>query len=169
MVRFINKCSRLVDIVFTPLTLGFLVLLVVSCLAQVFTRYVLNASLPWTEEVARYCFIWTNMLGAAVLTKRKKHAVIDFMVKNLSGLKKRTHEAALCVITMMSAGVLIYQSILLLPVVAMQISPGTGLPMSYVYLSVPVGSAGIFIHMLSDFFDAVFPPKENTQPQGGVA
>ena len=30
---------------------------------QVFTRYVLQSSLPWTEEVARMVLVWLVMIG----------------------------------------------------------------------------------------------------------
>ena len=38
--------------------------LLVLIALQVFTRYVLQASLPWTEEVARMVLVWMVMLGA---------------------------------------------------------------------------------------------------------
>ena len=109
----------------------------------------------WTEEVARYCFIWGNMLGAAILVKKKGHAVIDFFVKNLKGVAKRIQEALISVIILTASGVLIYYSILIMPVVARQTSPATGISMLYVYMSVPVGSVGILIHSLSDIFDTL--------------
>ena len=44
-------------------------LLLVSVLlivAQVFTRYVMHAPLGWTEQSARFLFIWMMTLGVAV-------------------------------------------------------------------------------------------------------
>ena len=39
---------------------------------QVLFRYWLHLPLDWGEEVSRYLFIWSAMLGAAIATKRKK-------------------------------------------------------------------------------------------------
>ena len=36
--------------------------LIVACVLQVFFRFVLNNSLAWSEELARYCFIWMHMI-----------------------------------------------------------------------------------------------------------
>ncbi|MDL2263439.1 TRAP transporter small permease [Synergistaceae bacterium OttesenSCG-928-I11] len=158
MCSYIKKCSDILDRIYKPIAIIFLVVLTASCVIQVFTR-LLNASPSWTEEVARYCFIWINMLGASILSKKKGHAAIDFFVKNLKGVKRRIHTVVISVITLIAAGVLIYYSVLLIPVVAQQLSPATGIPMSYVYMAVPVGSAGIFIHALSDMFNVLFPDK----------
>lgn len=162
MGGFLKKCSDIVDRIFKPITLVFLVIIIIACVLQVFSRYILNSSIPWTEELARYCFIWANMLGAAILVKKKGHAVIDFLVKNLHGLAKSIHLTLVNGIILAASGILIYQSFLLMPVVAQQISPATSIPMSYVYMSVPVGSVGIFIHALSALFSAWLPEKADT-------
>ena len=35
---------------------------------QVFARYVLNDTPPWSEELCRYLFVWASFLGACVAT-----------------------------------------------------------------------------------------------------
>jgi TRAP-type C4-dicarboxylate transport system permease small subunit len=34
-------------------------------------------SFPWTEELARYVFIWTVMVGMAAATREKEHVVLE--------------------------------------------------------------------------------------------
>jgi TRAP-type transport system small permease protein len=46
---------------------------------QVAFRYVLNAPLTWTEELARYLYIWACWLGAPVALRRGNHIVIAFV------------------------------------------------------------------------------------------
>ena len=50
--------------------LGFIVFL------QFFTRYVLNDSLAWTEEIARYGLIWVTYIGAIMVTRRHTHIAV---------------------------------------------------------------------------------------------
>ena len=38
---------------------------------QFFTRYILNDSLAWTEEIARYGLMWLVFIGGAVVTRKQ--------------------------------------------------------------------------------------------------
>lgn len=44
---------------------------------QVFMRYVMQASLSWSEELARYIFIWLIYLGISYGAKIMKHIKIE--------------------------------------------------------------------------------------------
>jgi TRAP-type C4-dicarboxylate transport system permease small subunit len=57
---------------------------------QVFTRYVLNNSLAWTEEIARYLLILVTFVGAAIAVRRNSHIMIEFCYRYLSAPAART-------------------------------------------------------------------------------
>ena len=48
---------------------------------QFFTRYVLNDSASWTEEIARYLLIATVFTGAAIGVARNNHIQVDFFYR----------------------------------------------------------------------------------------
>jgi len=50
---------------------------------QFVTRYVLNDSAAWTEEIARYLLIGVVFIGAAVGVKRNNHIHVDFLYRYL--------------------------------------------------------------------------------------
>ena len=52
---------------------------------QVFYRYVLNNSLYWPEEAARWAFVWTVFLGMALGIARHGHIAIDILAARLKG------------------------------------------------------------------------------------
>ena len=54
-------------------TLAFIVFL------QFFTRYVLNDSLAWTEEIARYGLMWVVFIGGAMVTRRNTHIAVELL------------------------------------------------------------------------------------------
>lgn len=49
-------------------------------LVQVVMRYVFNSPLTWSEELARYLFIWCAFLGWIVASRRNSHLAMTFVV-----------------------------------------------------------------------------------------
>src|SRR5881275_1538637 len=48
---------------------------------QFFTRYALNDSASWTEEIARYLLIATAFVGAAINVRKNNHIQVDFFYR----------------------------------------------------------------------------------------
>jgi len=61
--------------------LGFFWLLGLCVFYQFFTRYALNDSASWTEEIARYLLICTVFMGISSATRRTRHIHVDFMYR----------------------------------------------------------------------------------------
>jgi TRAP-type C4-dicarboxylate transport system permease small subunit len=51
---------------------------------QFFTRYILNDSLAWTEEIARYLLICVAFIGAGMAARRNTHIQVEFLYVYLS-------------------------------------------------------------------------------------
>lgn len=45
---------------------------------QFFTRYVLNDSLAWTEEIARYLLVCVTFIGAGMAARKNSHIHVEF-------------------------------------------------------------------------------------------
>jgi len=50
---------------------------------QFFTRYALNDSAAWTEEIARYLLVATVFIGAATCVRKNNHIQVDFFYRLL--------------------------------------------------------------------------------------
>ena len=73
----------------TAIAVVFLMLtMVASLLTGVFFRYVVNAALPWPEELARFAMIWLTMLGAGLVTRYGGHIAVTFLINRLRGAPK---------------------------------------------------------------------------------
>ena len=70
--------------------LSFMTLLV---LYQVFTRYVLNNPAAFTEELVRYCLMWTGFVGAAYAFSTRQHMALFLVLEKLPDKSKRMLQA----------------------------------------------------------------------------
>jgi TRAP-type C4-dicarboxylate transport system permease small subunit len=58
--------------------------LMVGCvILQFFTRYVLNDSFAWTEEIAIYALVAVVFLGSALCVRVSRHIQVDFLYRYL--------------------------------------------------------------------------------------
>ena len=56
---------------------------------QFFTRYVLDDSLAWTEEIARYLLIMTGFVGSIMAVRKNTHIMVEFFYRYIPGLTAR--------------------------------------------------------------------------------
>ncbi len=80
-----HAADEAVDLSRTPiegwLALAFFWALGLTVFYQFFTRYVLNNSAAWTEEIARYLLIGTVFVGAAIGVAKNNHIQVDFFYR----------------------------------------------------------------------------------------
>jgi TRAP-type C4-dicarboxylate transport system permease small subunit len=65
------------------------VAILLTMVLQIAFRYVLAAPLTWTEELARYLYIWACWLGAPVALRRGNHVTIVVVAERLPGVLGR--------------------------------------------------------------------------------
>jgi TRAP-type C4-dicarboxylate transport system permease small subunit len=65
------------------IALGFFWVLGLTVLYQFVTRYVLNDSAAWTEEIARYLLISTVFIGATIGVAKNNHIQVDFFYRHM--------------------------------------------------------------------------------------
>jgi len=108
---------------------------------QFVMRRVFNNSLVWSEELARYMFIWLIYIGIAYGAKLKRHIKVEVLVNALP-IKIQPYLLMLGeVIFLGFALFIIYSSygIVLRQMALGQNSPALGIPMSVVYAAPTVG------------------------------
>ena len=62
---------------------AFFWVLAVTIFYQFFTRYVLNDSAAWTEEIARYLLICMVFVGVSAMVRMQRHIHVDFLYRLL--------------------------------------------------------------------------------------
>lgn len=66
---------------------------------QFFTRYILNDSVAWTEEIARYLLIGVTFFGSVMATRKKSHIAVEFLFRWVPSTGRRIAQFLIDVIT----------------------------------------------------------------------
>jgi len=110
-------------------------------IVAVFCRYVLNASLMWGEELARYLAIWMICLGLGLAHRRGAHVAVNSALSWFPKIPRR-------VVTSVSESVTLLMCILVTWFSWLaaqsnfqtgQLSPALGIDIAWIYLAIPVG------------------------------
>jgi TRAP-type C4-dicarboxylate transport system permease small subunit len=131
----IDKLNRIIILIIVPL---FTIMSAVT-LIQVLFRYVFKLPLSWTEELARFLFVWVVFLGSAVSVKELAHVGVEYFLDRLSFGKKK-------VITVIAYSACVVMALILTKAgwdvtrrTFAQLAPSMQIPMAYVYFAYPLG------------------------------
>jgi TRAP-type transport system small permease protein len=113
---------------------------------QFFTRYILNDSLAWTEEIARYGLMWIVFIGGIMVTRRNSHIAVELLSNVMKpGPLRAGLLAFVDFIKLAFIGLLAYLSITITERMHLQRMTVFDLPMSYVYGGVAFGCIFMFV------------------------
>ncbi len=126
---------RVLRLVCTVLIAAFVVIV----LTAVFFRYVVNDSLTWGEQVARYLFIWMIMLGMPILYHEKANVSFDMLLAKLSARKQRVVGVVLDGLVVAFAIFMSVQAIAYIGKVGGNVLEGLGIPQWMVIVAQPIG------------------------------
>ncbi|PKH00521.1 TRAP transporter small permease [Paraglaciecola sp. MB-3u-78] len=90
---------------------GLLALMLGMILAQVFFRYVLNDSLAWTEELAKFAMVWVACLVAPWAYRAHLNVSIQMFADALPAVLRRITELLITLLVMVICGIFFLQSL----------------------------------------------------------
>ena len=125
-----------------------LVALVAVTFSQVVFRYVLEASLSWSEELARFLLMWLAALSAAYAMKTGAHFALRFVVDRTPPNVQRWIVSVVALSSAAFLAVFAYQSLRFIIEVHDMVAPATRMSMAIPYSSAFVGSALTLYYVL---------------------
>ncbi|MBP6813273.1 MAG: TRAP transporter small permease [Burkholderiaceae bacterium] len=128
--------------------LALMLALVGDVFLGVFSRYILQATFQWYDEVARLCFIWIVFLGAAVAVKRGMHFRMRLVVDRLGPSAARFADRLVTLATMAFGAVLVAGGYGIYPIAQRQVTDALEISMLWFYAALPVGGALIIFYAL---------------------
>ncbi|MFP4482028.1 MAG: TRAP transporter small permease [Thermovirgaceae bacterium] len=144
-------------------TLAFNVVLIFS---QVVMRYVFQNSLYWSEELARFVFLWFSWIGTSFAVREGAHLKVSMIADRLGGKAKSMLELMSLGIWLAFSIFLAFQGWKITSFIASmgQTSPALYIPMYLTYASVPTGSALMAARLLLELKKFL---KGQQVPSGG--
>ena len=95
MKQFLGKVKFWMDKFLSIACAVLLSFMTILVLIQVFSRYVLNSPVAFTEELVRYSLIWTGFIGAAYAFSTREHMSLTLVRDKFTG---KAHTALLVAI-----------------------------------------------------------------------
>ena len=131
----------MVDRVALVLCVALLVGLVGVVVISVIFRYVLNSSLLWGEELARYLAIWLVFLGLSVAHRRGQHVAVGSLLRFAPFVRRSGARRIAELVTFLLCALVTWAGFeaAWLNFENGQVSPALQIPIAWAYLAVPVG------------------------------
>lgn len=137
--------ERVILAIVAPVVLG----LVGLGFAAIVLRHVAGGAyaLVWAEEVIRYGFVWVFWLVAPVVVRRDAAFEVDLVTRRLPPRVRRTVELAGRLGVLVLLGTYVWWGLRMVAINASQLSTSLEVPMSWVYLAIPVGALGMAVEV----------------------
>lgn len=125
-----------------------MIVLIVVCFLQVWFRLVMKEPLAWTEELARYAFVWLTFIGGAAVVGNWGHFQVDFLLTYLPpwAVKVLRYFGYACILVF--AYIMAVHGWELLAKVFRQKSAAMLISMSYPYAALPLSGVLMVLHLV---------------------
>ena len=141
-----------------------LTFMTVLVLIQVFSRYVLNNPVAFTEELVRYSLIWTGFIGAAYAFSTREHMSLTLVRDKFTG---KAHTALLVVID----GLILLMAIFVFTIggfklavsASREFSALLGIPRSLVYSIAPISGVFIVLAQIINIYEDITGEEVNSK------
>jgi TRAP-type C4-dicarboxylate transport system permease small subunit len=134
------------EVVFITIALG---IMSVVTFGAVISRFSFHYPLPWSEELVRYLFAWTSMVGSSVAVRAGAHIGINVVTDKLPGKMKKSVEVIAIFFSISFCVALLFIGWDQVQNQAGQLSPAMQLNMAVVYACLPVGAVLMIISLVA--------------------
>jgi TRAP-type transport system small permease protein len=135
---------------------------------QVFSRFVLNATPSWSEEIQIFGHIWLVFLAIPIAYRRGAHITVEAIRSYLARWMNKALDLAIELLWIGFAVATAYYSYRVSLVTGNSVSPGLEIPMSYPYYGMILGSVYLLLVVIRRLAGEL-PPDPDDLPPGVAA
>lgn len=147
------KIKNTLDKVLSIFSISLFMFLVVLVTWQVTTRFIFNAPSSFSEELAKYCFVWLALFGGAFVFGEKGHMAIDFIKEKFSERIQKGLNWMIEIVTIIfSLAVMIVGGLQLVFITWSQTSASLGVPVGFLYSAIPLSGLFIILYSITNMY-----------------
>ena len=158
-IRVLQSLSRWCNRTSKVLVIGMMAVMSVVVLAQVFLRYVVQASLSWSEELARYLMVWIGLFGASLALQEGRHIEVTLLLDRMPRPLRKLCVGIALLAVLGFLGLVLHQGLVLTRNIWLQRSPAMNLPMVIPYAAIPLGAFFMMIQVMLGLCQLVVGPN----------
>jgi TRAP dicarboxylate transporter len=137
---------------------------IISVLIQVISRTFLPKTPSWTEELARYLFIYMVAFGSSVAVHKKEFVAVDLIIDFLPKIIRKLIELVINIVLLLFVIFVLLKSVLSFAILEYRmVSTAMQVPMQYIYFSMII-LFGLLI--LSFVMEILYQVKEILSNKG---
>lgn len=144
----IDRYFRFLKILLTVM----IALLIIPVFLQIVARFVpFVPRYIWTEEIARFAFVWMIMIGATVAVREGTHFKVDIL-SQMSPKTERALHVVLVVLMLLLSAVFVIGGIRFAQFGSTQHSEISGLPMLTIYIAWPLAGLSWILFLVEELY-----------------
>lgn len=156
--NLLNFMDKVLGCLLVISTLGMILVVIL----QIVARYALPWSPHWTEEVARFCFIYMVSFGAGLALKDHDYVSVTTFLNKFSGKSRFYLEVIiLLAVTILMLFMFIY-SFSLLNIVSIYYSAALQINMAFIYFSMLIMSFFVTIYAILQLIEKLKSYRKTT-------
>lgn len=137
---------------------------IISVLIQVISRTFLPKTPSWTEELARYLFIYMVAFGSSVAVHKKEFVAVDLIIDFLPKIIRKLIDLVINIVLLLFVTFVLLKSVLSFAILEYRmVSTAMQVPMQYIYFSMII-LFGLLI--LSFVMEILYQVKEILSNKG---
>lgn len=131
---------------------------------QVLFRYIFHLSLSWSEELARYLFVWLAALASAYAFKTKSHFALRFLVNRFGKNMQKMIGTFVAFVVSTFLVIFVWKATEFTVSMANQVAPSTQMSMAVPYSSAIVGGVLMLYYVLRNWWSDIRKKEKVDNP-----
>ena len=164
MRDILSAARRGIDWMIRGIIIVLMLVMTLTVTLQILFRYLFNIPLGWSEEMARFAFVWVSFFGASALMRMEEHINVTVFIDRFSPRARAVAVllanlcALTCVYFFLVGGIDLTRN------EWRQLAPAMQIPMGWVYAVIPLSAALMAVWVALQTIEAAWKVVRGGQP-----